>query len=248
MSVLALTRSSSMRAIPLEDSPLEHWNDAVATPAGGVQQGGHQPHQPAHHRMGAWVRDRAPPRPPERSRLRHSRQRVQAYGWVSLRAHLRRGRVGEERDRCRRLRDHDTSPNRRVARTATVPRCRPGRHSDPGALDPRPGEGRRVPRDEDPPRGAIGLNTRTRGLLYGLAAAVAFGVGAPLAKRLLGQIEPVMLAGLLYLGAFWALAGTSVAHRTTVETRFKRTDVSRLVALVVIGGVVAPVLLLVGLD
>jgi drug/metabolite transporter (DMT)-like permease len=36
-----------------------------------------------------------------------------------------------------------------------------------------------------------------RGLVFGLAAAASFGVSAPLAKRLLADVEPQMLAGLL---------------------------------------------------
>jgi hypothetical protein len=40
-----------------------------------------------------------------------------------------------------------------------------------------------------------------RGALFGLAAAASFGLSAPLAKVLLGSLSPVLLAGLLYLGA-----------------------------------------------
>ena len=41
-----------------------------------------------------------------------------------------------------------------------------------------------------------------RGVMLGLAAAVSFGISAPLAKRLLGHISSAqLLAGLLYLGS-----------------------------------------------
>jgi drug/metabolite transporter (DMT)-like permease len=41
----------------------------------------------------------------------------------------------------------------------------------------------------------------TRGALYGVASAALFGLSAPLSKRLLPDIGPMLLAGLLYLGA-----------------------------------------------
>lgn len=88
--------------------------------------------------------------------------------------------------------------------------------------------------------------TSQRGVLLGLAAAVTFGVSAPLAKRLLDHTEPVMLAALLYLGAFAALA--LVGRRDPTEARLRRTDAPRVCVLVAFGGVIAPVLLLLGLE
>src|SRR5262245_47312154 len=85
-----------------------------------------------------------------------------------------------------------------------------------------------------------------RGVLLGLAAAISFGISAPLAKRLLADVDPQMLAGLLYVGAFAALS--AVRPRARVEARLRRADVPRLTAMVTAGGVVAPVLLLVGLE
>ena len=39
-----------------------------------------------------------------------------------------------------------------------------------------------------------------------LLSAVLFGVSTPLAKLLLGDVHPVALAGLLYLGVFLGLS------------------------------------------
>jgi drug/metabolite transporter (DMT)-like permease len=39
------------------------------------------------------------------------------------------------------------------------------------------------------------------GVFAALAAAILFGAGAPLAKALLGEASPWLLAGLLYLGS-----------------------------------------------
>ena len=85
-----------------------------------------------------------------------------------------------------------------------------------------------------------------RGLLLGLGAAVSFGVSAPFAKRLLDDVRPEMLAGVLYLGAFAALG--VLGRRSEREARLRRSDAPRMALMVLAGGVMAPVLLLFGLD
>ena len=85
-----------------------------------------------------------------------------------------------------------------------------------------------------------------RGLLYGLGAAVSFGVSPPLAKVLLDEVRPQMLAGLLYVGAFVALS--LIGRRSRTEARLRRADTPRMAMMTLAGGVVAPVLLLLGLD
>ena len=82
--------------------------------------------------------------------------------------------------------------------------------------------------------------------MLGLAAAVSFGISAPLAKGLLANVEPVMLAGLLYVGAFVGL--TLVSRRSSSEATLRRSDAPRMTAMIIAGGVVAPVLLLLGLE
>ena len=85
-----------------------------------------------------------------------------------------------------------------------------------------------------------------RGVLFGLAAAVSFGISAPLAKRLLDNVSPEMLAGLLYVGAFAALS--IVRRRPSAEARLRRADAPRMGLMILAGGIVAPVLLLLGLE
>ena len=46
------------------------------------------------------------------------------------------------------------------------------------------------------------------GTLCGLAAAVTFGASVPVASRMVGDVDPQLLAGLLYGGAAVALART----------------------------------------
>ena len=87
-----------------------------------------------------------------------------------------------------------------------------------------------------------------RGYGIGLIAAVLFGASAPASKGLLDHIGPQMLAGLLYLGAFLAVAPVARLGRNRREARIRRSDAPTVAALVVTGGIVAPVLLMFGLE
>ena len=82
----------------------------------------------------------------------------------------------------------------------------------------------------------------------GLAAAALFGLSAPLAKVLLGSVSPVLLAGLLYLGAAAGLWLHRLAKSSTPEARLKRVDIPKLAAVVVSGGILGPLLMLFGLN
>lgn len=88
---------------------------------------------------------------------------------------------------------------------------------------------------------------RRLGALLGLLAAVSFGVSAPLAKLLLDDVAPQLLAGLLYLGAGFGLGIYGLARPTTREAPLTRADLPALLGVVVLGGVAGPLLLLVGL-
>ena len=86
-----------------------------------------------------------------------------------------------------------------------------------------------------------------------LAAAALFGLSTPLAKRLLGDLPPIGLAGLLYLGSglglFAVRLAIKAAGRATVarEAPLTKGDLPWLFGAVLSGGVLAPVLLLWGL-
>jgi drug/metabolite transporter (DMT)-like permease len=92
------------------------------------------------------------------------------------------------------------------------------------------------------------LGAQARGAAFGIGAAALFGLSAPLAKVLLGAVSPVLLAGLLYLGAAAGLWLHRAIRLTTSEARLRRADVPRLAAVVLAGGVVGPVLMLFGLQ
>ena len=88
------------------------------------------------------------------------------------------------------------------------------------------------------------------GILYALLSAALFGVSAPLAKLLLGEISPWLLAGLLYLGSGLGLALVRPLVRwvrRSNEAGLSRRDLPWFGAAVLSGGVIGPVLLVFGL-
>lgn len=87
-----------------------------------------------------------------------------------------------------------------------------------------------------------------RGALLGLCAAALFGLSAPVAKLLLGAVEPLLLAGLLYLGAASGLWLHRAVTRRSREARVRRKDLPVLVGVVLSGGIAGPVLMLMGLS
>lgn len=88
---------------------------------------------------------------------------------------------------------------------------------------------------------------RNPGVRAALASAVLFGISAPLAKVLLGDVSPWLLAGLLYCGSGVGLISYRLLSRKD-RVRLERKDLAPLIGAVVSGGVVAPVLLLLGLS
>lgn len=85
------------------------------------------------------------------------------------------------------------------------------------------------------------------GVRAALAAAALFGVGTPLARELLGEVSPWLLAALLYLGSGLGLAAYRRLRRSP-PVRLPRRDVPWLVGAICAGGVVGPVLLMHGLT
>jgi drug/metabolite transporter (DMT)-like permease len=86
------------------------------------------------------------------------------------------------------------------------------------------------------------------GYAIGFIAAVLFGASAPVSKVLLDDVGPQMLAGLLYLGAFLAVAPFVRFGAGRSEARLRRSDVPLLTGIIVTGGIAAPVLLMLGLE
>jgi drug/metabolite transporter (DMT)-like permease len=90
------------------------------------------------------------------------------------------------------------------------------------------------------------------GVPLALGSAVLFGAAAPLAKLLLGKVDPWLLAGILYVGAGIGLAifhfGRKAFGLEPVEAPLSRADLPWLAAVIVIGGGVGPLLLVFGLS
>jgi drug/metabolite transporter (DMT)-like permease len=85
-----------------------------------------------------------------------------------------------------------------------------------------------------------------RGVAAALGAALLFGASTPLAKLLLGETSPWLLAGLLYLGSGIGL-GLLRALQRTDSARLAPGDARWLAGAILSGGVLGPVLLMWGL-
>ena len=85
------------------------------------------------------------------------------------------------------------------------------------------------------------------GIVSALAAAMLFGIGTPLAKTLLGSVDPWLLAGLLYAGSGISLTVLRIFRRAA-PVRLARTEVGYLAGAIVAGGIAAPVMLMSGLS
>ncbi len=103
------------------------------------------------------------------------------------------------------------------------------------------------------------------GVAAALTAAALFGASTPLAKQLLADIDPWLLAGLLYLGSGLGLGAWRMLRRAApvsllrraapvsflrraAPVRLPRDQWPWLAGAVLCGGVVAPVLLMMGLT
>jgi drug/metabolite transporter (DMT)-like permease len=89
---------------------------------------------------------------------------------------------------------------------------------------------------------------RSPGIPAALAAALLFGASTPLAKALLASIDPWLLAGLLYLGSGIGLTLYRLARSVPDRVQLTRAEWPWLAGAVAAGGVIAPVLLMVGLT
>ncbi len=95
------------------------------------------------------------------------------------------------------------------------------------------------------------VGMKSIGILYAVAAAALFGASTPLSKVLVGQVLPVLLAGLLYLGSGIGLGLVRLARgrssQDAGEASIPRAQWSWLAGAVLFGGALGPVLLMLGL-
>jgi drug/metabolite transporter (DMT)-like permease len=97
------------------------------------------------------------------------------------------------------------------------------------------------------------ISSPYRGGAYGLAAAALFGISPPLAKLLLPDGGPLLIAGLLYLGAGLGLLAFELLFYRGVRTARREapvcsSDLRLLTGIIIMGGIMGPVLMLWGLQ
>jgi drug/metabolite transporter (DMT)-like permease len=84
-----------------------------------------------------------------------------------------------------------------------------------------------------------------------LLSAALFGASTPAAKWLLGSLSPWLLAGLLYLGSGLGLSMLALSRRllgrSAEEAPVRVPDLPWLAGAVLFGGLIGPVLLMLGL-
>jgi drug/metabolite transporter (DMT)-like permease len=98
--------------------------------------------------------------------------------------------------------------------------------------------------------------TRTKrdynGPVLALSSAFLFGASTPIAKLLVGITDPLLLAGLLYLGSGAGLAlvvtGGRLLSVGRSEAPLRARDLPWLSAIVLFGGILGPALLMSGLS
>ncbi len=88
-------------------------------------------------------------------------------------------------------------------------------------------------------------------ILQALLAAVFFGASAPIAKLLLGDVPPILMAAFLYLGSGTGISLIKLYQRATAkqkEAGIKAPDVKWLAGAILSGGIIAPIILMISLK
>jgi drug/metabolite transporter (DMT)-like permease len=94
------------------------------------------------------------------------------------------------------------------------------------------------------------LKTVPVGVIFAITTALLFGVSTPLAKHFLGSVQPWMLAGLMYAGGGLGLIPLYFLRNRIQPptTLLKVEDWRYLLWSMVTGGMLAPILLMTGLE
>jgi drug/metabolite transporter (DMT)-like permease len=84
-------------------------------------------------------------------------------------------------------------------------------------------------------------------LITGLLSGFLFGIATPLSKVMLDGFNPFQLAGLLYLGAALAMIPFIIKRGRPIKLLFKSGSRSKTLGIVFFGGLLGPLLLMLGL-
>lgn len=90
----------------------------------------------------------------------------------------------------------------------------------------------------------------SKGSIFALISALLFGCSVPLTKKLIDHLDPILLAGLLYLGSGVGLSGWQLLLGRTSskkETPLTLNDTPWIVSACVMGGIIGPLCLIYGL-
>jgi len=92
-------------------------------------------------------------------------------------------------------------------------------------------------------------STALTAMLLALLSAFLFGIATPFSKWLLNDLTPLQLAGLLYLGAAMAVFPSTINQSLSlIPKKLDTRNRFSLIGAVIFGGVLGPVLLLIGLS
>jgi drug/metabolite transporter (DMT)-like permease len=99
---------------------------------------------------------------------------------------------------------------------------------------------------------AITSGMNRSAVLYAIASAALFGLSTPAAKGLLGSIDPIVLAGLLYCGAGIGIfllrrLVPAIQSLASQEEALRRKDLPWLAGAIAAGGIAGPIFLMAGL-
>jgi drug/metabolite transporter (DMT)-like permease len=95
------------------------------------------------------------------------------------------------------------------------------------------------------------MNANLGYILQALLAALFFGASAPIAKLLLGDVPPILMAAFLYLGSGTGISLIKLYQRFSkhqTEAGIKRPDVGWLAGAIFTGGILAPIILMISLK
>lgn len=95
------------------------------------------------------------------------------------------------------------------------------------------------------------MNANLGFILQALLAALFFGASAPIAKLLLGDVPPVLMAAFLYLGSGTGISLIKLYQRLTrnqKEAGIRRPDMGWLAGAIISGGILAPIILMISLQ
>lgn len=98
----------------------------------------------------------------------------------------------------------------------------------------------------------VSINLRISGVTLALISALLFGASTPLAKYLLIDTEPLLLAGLLYLGSGIGIGIILIVKIILIKPNaiegINYRDLKWLFLTTLLGGIIGPVLLMKGLS